>query len=143
MQLRITYITLICAMAGLSFSCNKSEPLTTPQDIIAGKWRLVATATDDNNNKVLDAAELRTADPKDIVTYSFHFGGQGVEEQNYYGVITDYYYTWQILGNSQYLQRFMEGHDTITQKILTFSPNNTTLLDTTGLVYAWYVLKKY
>src|SRR5579864_3412981 len=103
MQVRITHITSLFtryAIAFLTFitcitfavSCNKSEPLTTPADILAGKWRIVQTATDDNNNKVLDAAELRDMDPKDVVTLAFHYGGQGIEEQNYYGVVTDYYY---------------------------------------------------
>lgn len=142
MQRRSAHIILFIFLT-LLFACNKSEKLTTPQDILAGKWRLVQTATDDNNNKTLDGAELRKADPNDQVTYAFHYGGAGVEEKNYYGVINDYYFTWQILGNSQFLQRFMQGDDTITQRILNFSPANTTLLDTTGIVYAWYVLKKY
>jgi len=135
----ITFVTLLT----LSSACNKSEPLTTPADILAGKWRLVQTATDDNNNKILDPAEIRTMDANDLVTYSFHYGGAGVEEVDYYGTITDYYFTWNILGNSQFLQMFMEGHDSITRRILTFSPANTNLLDTTGVVYAWYVLQKY
>ena len=137
------HITLFTAFIALfSVSCNKSEPLTTPTDILVGKWRLAEIATDDNNNRVLDQNEIKPEDPNDLTTFSFHYGGQGVEERNYYGVITDYYFTWQILGGSQYLQRFMEGHDTITQKILTFSPAKTTLLDTTG-IYVWYILQKY
>ncbi|MBA3829529.1 MAG: hypothetical protein H0X33_11380 [Taibaiella sp.] len=137
------YLLLFTTIATLCFlSCTKTEKTPTPYDVLNGRWRLYQTGTDDNNNKILDDQELRTPDPNIINTLTFHYGDSGKEEISYYKTITDYYFTWKLPNSSQTLLRYMEGHDTLVEGIITFSPAKLMLLDSTTPAYSWYIYRK-
>ena len=142
MKKLLLYISSVC-LAGVFFmSCAKKGPDTTPTTILTGHWQVVQTATDDNANRKLDPEEIHNLDPGVTDYYLFNANYTGIEEVTYSGTPTDYSFVWGLPNGSQFLQIFLEGHDSTTYHIVTFSPANTTLLDTSQAIYSWKIMKK-
>lgn len=142
MRKLLLYISSVCLAGAFFMSCVKKGPDTTPATIITGHWQVVQTATDDNDNRKLDPEELRDMDPSITDYYLFNANYTGIEEVKYNGIPTDYSFIWALPNSSQFLQIFLVGHDSTTYHIITFSPANTTLLDTSQAIYSWKVMKK-
>lgn len=142
MKKLLLHISLVCLSGVFFISCVKKGPDTTPTTIMTGHWQVVQTATDDNNNHQLDNEELRSMAVGVTDYYLFNANHTGTEEVTYNGTPTDYNFVWALPNSSQFLQIFLEGHDSTTYHIVTFSPANTTLLDTSQSIYSWKVMKK-
>ena len=123
-------------------SCAKKEAPGTPQDVVVGTWQLYQTATDDNNNHILDDQELRTLATGDKETYVFYRNYSGQQTVNYFGALSTYALSWALFEGSRYMQIVKLGRDTQNYVVVKFSPIDLTLLDTVGTTYSWYILKK-
>lgn len=135
--------TSLCVYAVFSLSaCIKRTDNSVVGRLSAGTWTLKQLATDDNNNEIMDNSEVKDVPSNDVETFLFSKNGQGVQKVINNGVETDYTFTWSITGDFNYLQRIMQGGDTLVAHINTISDNTLILENDTQPVKSWYILHK-
>jgi hypothetical protein len=123
-------------------SCQKSSQPSTPFTEIEGKWKLIQTATDNNNNGILDREELTTVAAGDVEFLQLNkdlTGDQNITMAD--SVTTNYPFTWNLTGNDSVLVRYELG-DTITSVIYDINNTDLTLQSNTMPVTSWYVYVK-
>ena len=122
-------------------SCNKKEQPTTSYTMLEGKWKLIQTATDDNNSHQLDPSELVNVSDSNIEYYVFNKDTTGYESIDYKGVTTIYNFIWTFPTYDS-LVLYMEGSNTVSFNILNFSTNSLTLQENTLPEMSWYIYTK-
>jgi|GEM_PF-874164 len=133
------FILFLCLAIGAD-SCKKQE-LETPSTRIRGKWKLVKTATDDNNNRNIEDVEIIDV-PKtleDVIT--FEKDNTGVENTTANGIKSlPLNFDWSITGDS--VDITYDYHETIRYYLVSVSSGSLTLQTNTQFGLAWYNYNK-
>lgn len=135
----VIFILLLCLALGVD-SCKK-QGLETPSTRIRGKWKLVKTATDDNNNGSIEDIEIIDV-PKtleDVIT--FEKDNTGVENTTANGVKSlPLKFDWSIVGDS--VEITYDYHETMRYYLVSVSSGSLTLQTNTQFGLAWYNYNK-
>ncbi len=116
--MKISLIIAVC-ITGIIFlqACSKREPAENAYTRIEGTWRLIATATDENQNGLLDDAEILAVPKGPAELIKFNYDSTGNEHKvTSNGIVEDYFFTWQFENTFHDLSRVISG-DTILSHI--------------------------
>lgn len=132
----ILFLFTVCVFG--IWSCRKEKGAETPYDRIQGKWQLIKTATDDNQDGNISNSEIFPVSPQQINQLLFNKDGTGVETNTYSGVASpSLNFRWQIVGNDSVWCAY-SGHDTLTFYLAAVSSGNLALTTNTTHGLAWY-----
>jgi hypothetical protein len=112
----IIYIFAFIAVIMVWSACSKPEPAENPYSRIEVTWRLIATATDENLNGILDSNEIQAVSTDPAQLLKFNYDSTGNEHVVINNTTEDYPFTWQFENTFHDVQRIITG-DTITSQI--------------------------
>jgi hypothetical protein len=118
-------------------SCKKGTGAATPSENIVGTWKLSQYAYDDNNDGVIESAEIHNQPEGLTQQLAFNGNQGGVLTTDSYGISETHSFIWGLSVND-YLQLEYAAHDTVTYYLLTINSSNLILTTTTNSVLQWY-----
>ncbi len=143
-----TIVTFLCFTGILMLeACGKSEPAENPYTRIEVTWRLIAEATDDNLNGLLDSNEIQASITNPAQLLKFNYDSTGNEHDVINNITEDYPFTWKFENTFHNLVRVITG-DTIYSQIDQFTDqslylrNNDSNYSTGTLIAHWKIYAK-
>jgi hypothetical protein len=133
----ITFALSVLVICGGLHSCKK-DTIETTYTRLAGKWKLVNTALDDNADGAIQGNEIHAANPAIDDQLQFFADSTGVETVAANGDTTQYAFSYIV--NNNIVQRIGVGYDTINYYLASISSSDLELTAQmpTGLAAYFY-----
>lgn len=130
-------IWLILGIAGLAIlaGCAKTQIAQTPYTEIQGIWKLKQSATDDNNDGLLEQDELTNVSPG-YTEYLVFNASTGTQKITVNDTTNVYNFTWTLTSGDSILVRMEEG-DSLVSDIQTLDRTDLLLRNHTTPVLSW------
>lgn len=130
----------IAALAILA-GCQKTQPAQTPYTELVGTWKLEQTATDDNNDGILEQSELSNVSPGYTEYLIFTGSGTGTQKITINDTTNTYNFAWTLASGDSVLLRMEEG-DSLVADIETLNRTDLLLKNHTTPVLSWSFYSK-
>lgn len=111
----ISALSLTAILCVLS-SCKRKENIQTRYTRLQNKWKLVKTATDGNNNGVIDVSEIQDVNEGYRAFVQYKGDSTGTETVTAGGLTTVYPFRWTFEGNITIIQDRV-GNNVIEYKL--------------------------
>ena len=141
MKYRFFKVGLFAALGVLFLqACQKTSTPSTPYTQLEGNWKLTQTATDDNDNGILDRNELVNVS-NDVEFLKFNKDLTGTQTITINDTTNTYAFTWNLANNDSELIRIEDG-DSIVSQIDNINSTDLTLRQNTTPVISWELYSK-
>ncbi len=131
---------ILSAVLGV-VSCTKKEQPDTIFTRVAGRWKKVQFATDDNNNGVIDQQEIRTQPVNFIDVLSLNSDTTGYQAVNYDNFTDTAAFKWFVAGDSLFIS--YKANLSLRYYIERVNSINLTIVTSTSTGLAWYNYVNY
>jgi len=123
-------IVLLCI-----HSCSKPSTLETPFTMLVGDWKLVATATDDNLNGVMDPEEIQSWPAANTELLKFNPDSSGNESKTYDNITTNYTFHWSFYNSFHEISRSYSSKTVIYSHLDLLTPTDMHIMTMDTVYY--------
>ena len=138
----MTKLILFACASLMILSCTKPASVNPYQTTIVSTWKATQLADDVNNNKIMDAAELKAFTTGETLSLTFKADGTGSRHTTTATYDTTYTFTYTITGNYVNMVFASEG---VNLKMYIDKMDSTTgmmTLRSEDNIWAWTVFQK-
>jgi hypothetical protein len=146
-------ILLFTLLAGITWmmgmnSCTKQSTIETPFNMLVGDWKLVATATDDNLNGVMDPEEVQSWPIANTELLKFNPDSTGNESKTFDNITTNYSFHWSFHNSFHEISRSYSAKTTMYSHLDLLTPTDMHIMTMDTVYYDssnianWKIYKK-